>query len=90
MELMEVVDPVAFDTWIRESFLIDTCPTDRRKRLALQHLMTNAVMDPQVTILSHAAAEAGVDEIQARMTIALMSGFLQTQINPRGEDHVES
>jgi hypothetical protein len=40
--------------------------------------MANAVTDPQVTILSRAVAETGIDEIPVRMTIALMQAFLQT------------
>jgi hypothetical protein len=37
--------------------------------------MAEAVMSPEVTILSRAVAQTGIDEIQARMTLALVYAF---------------
>jgi hypothetical protein len=78
MELMEVIDPVAFEEWISRRFLGGGALNGGTQSIALQKLMANAVTDPQVTILSRAVAETGIDEIPARMTIALMQAFLQT------------
>lgn len=88
MELMEAFDPIGFEAWIHENFANGADRDGGRQSLELQNLMVNAVMDSQVTILSHAVAETGVDEIQARMTIALMQGFLRTQSASLGVDHV--
>jgi hypothetical protein len=88
MELMEAFDPIGFEEWIRENFTNGADLNGGSQSLALQRLMANAVMDPQVTILSHAVAETGIDEIQARMTIALMHGFLLTRTGSLGVDHV--
>ena len=88
MELMEAFDPIDFEAWIRENFANGADRDGGRQGLELQNLMVNAVMDPQVTILSHAVAETGIDETQARMTIALMHGFLRTRSVSLGVDHV--
>ena len=76
---MEVLDPVAFEEWISRRFPGGGTLNGGTESIALQKLMANAVTDPQVTILSRAVAEAGIDEIQARMTIALMQAFLKTE-----------
>ncbi|PSH04125.1 MAG: hypothetical protein CXZ00_08735 [Acidobacteria bacterium] len=81
MDLMQVIDPVAFEEWISRRFAGDGALNGLNggsESITLQRLMANAVTDPQVTILSRAVAETGVDETHARMTIALMQAFLQT------------
>jgi hypothetical protein len=88
IELMEAFDPIGFETWIRENFTNGAGLNGSGQSLALQNLMAYAVMDPQVTIMSHAVAETGIDEIQARMTIALMHGFQRTRTGSLGVDHV--
>ena len=85
MELIEVLDPIAFDVWISESFGNSGPLNGSQKSMALQHLMANAVIDPQVTIVSRAVAATGVDEIQARMTIALIQAFFLTHGSEHGE-----
>jgi hypothetical protein len=52
MEPMEAFDPICFEAWIRENFTNGADLNGGGQSLALQSLMTNAVMDPQVTILS--------------------------------------
>lgn len=85
---MEAVDPIAFEIWIGENF-IESADTRRGSTdTALRSLIADAVMDPQVTILARAVAETGIDEIQARMTLALMQGFLRTQSASNGEGYV--
>lgn len=79
MELMEVIDPVAFEEWISRRLPGGGALNGRVESIALQKLMANAVTDPQVTIMSRAVAETDIDEIQARMTIALMQAFLKTE-----------
>jgi hypothetical protein len=79
MELMEVIDPVAFEEWISGRFPGGGALNGGVASITLQKLMANAVTDPQVTILSRAVAETGIDEIQARMTIALMHAFMKTE-----------
>jgi hypothetical protein len=79
MELMEVIDPVAFEEWISGRFPGSGALKGGVASITLQNLMANAVTDPQVTILSRAVAETGIDEIPARMTIALMQAFLKTE-----------
>jgi hypothetical protein len=75
---MQVIDPVAFEEWISRRFVGGGVLNGGRESIALQRLMANTVTDPQVTILSRAVAETGIDEMHARMTIALLQGFLQT------------
>jgi hypothetical protein len=78
MDLMKAIDPVAFEEWISRRFAGGGALNGGSESIALQRLMANAVTDPQVTILSRAVAETGVDETHARMTIALFQAFLQT------------
>jgi hypothetical protein len=78
MDLMDAIDPVAFEEWISRHFAGGGALNEGSESIVLQKLMANAVTDPQVTILSRAAAGTGIDETQARMTIALMQAFLQT------------
>jgi hypothetical protein len=77
MEMMDVIDPVAFEEWIGRRFPAGGALNAGRESIASQKMMVNAVMDPQVTILSRAIAETGVDETHARMAIALLQAFLQ-------------
>lgn len=37
--------------------------------------MADAVLEPRVTIMSGAVAATGIDELQARMTLALVYAF---------------
>jgi len=89
MKLMEAVDPVAFETWMSSHFMRGGALNSGGRSLALQSLMASAVMDPTVTILSRAVAETGVDETQARITIALIHGFLHTECKEKGTCYVE-
>ena len=70
-----MIDPIQFETWTERHFsqggLLDASPESR----ALQKTMAEAVMSPEVTILSRAVAQTGIDEIQARMTLALVYAF---------------
>jgi hypothetical protein len=80
MEMMDVIDPVPFEEWIGRRFPAGGALNGGSESIALQELMVNAVMDPQVTILSRASAETGVDETHARMAIALLQAFLQREV----------
>lgn len=77
MEMMDVIDPVAFQEWIGGRFPAGGALNAGSESIASQKMMVNAVMDPQVTIMSRAIAETGVDETHARMAIALLQAFLQ-------------
>lgn len=50
---------------------MDASPKSR----SLQETMVEAVMSPEITILSRAVAETGIDEIHARMAFALVYAF---------------
>lgn len=70
-----MVDPVQFETWMQQHFAgggeMDSSPKSR----GLQETMVEAVMSPEVMILSRAVAETSVDEIHARMAFALVYAF---------------
>ena len=70
-----MVDPVLFEIWTERHFsqggVLDTSPESR----ILQKTMAEAVMSSEVTILSRAVAQTGIDEIQARATLALVYAF---------------
>ena len=63
-----MVDPIQFETWTERHFsqrgVLDNSPESR----SLQKTMVEAVMSPEVTILSRAVAQTGIDEIHARAT----------------------
>jgi hypothetical protein len=86
MEIMEVIDPVTFESWIAKRFPSGGVLDGGTESITLQKLMANAVTDPQVTILSRAVSETGIDEIQARMTLAIMQVFLQTELRAGGRN----
>jgi hypothetical protein len=88
MELMETIDPIAFEVWIGENFIDGGALNGGSASIDLQQLIANAVMDPQVTILSQAVSQTGIDETHARMTIALIQGFLKTQGHGNGKFYV--
>ncbi|MGI4830270.1 MAG: hypothetical protein ACRYFU_19010 [Janthinobacterium lividum] len=70
-----MIDPIQFERWTERHFsqggVLDTSPESR----ILQKTMVEAVMCPEVTILSRAVAQTGIDEIQARATLALVHAF---------------
>ncbi len=82
MNLMQAIDPVEFEEWISRRFASGGALNRGSESMALQQLMANAVTDPEVTILSRAVAETGIDETQARMTIALMQTFQRSAKRP--------
>jgi hypothetical protein len=84
MELMEAVDPVDFEAWIETNFTVSGEMRCESTINALQRLIVDAVVSPQVTILSRAVAQTGVDEIQARMALALICGLRRTQSKSQG------
>jgi hypothetical protein len=70
-----MVDSIQFETWTERHFshggVLDASPESR----ALQKTMAESVMSPEVTILSRAVAQTGIDEIQARATLTLVHAF---------------
>jgi hypothetical protein len=90
MDLMDAIDPVAFEEWISRRFVVGGALDEGSESIALQKLMANAATDPQVTILSRAVAQTGVDETQARMAIALMQAFIQTEFLARRSHEQEN
>ena len=70
-----MTDAVKFETWISTNFLGGGRLDGSRQSRSLQEMMADAVTAPEVTIMSRAVAETGVDEIQARMTLALVYAF---------------
>jgi hypothetical protein len=80
VEMMDLVDPVTFEEWIGRRFPSGGALNAGSESIASQKMMVNAVMDPQVTVLSRAIAETGVDETHARMAIALLQAFLRRHL----------
>ena len=72
-----MVDPVSFQQWIEENFPGGGVLDAGSKSLRLQEMIADAVLEPRVTILSEAIATTGVDETQARVTLALVYAFEQ-------------
>ena len=77
-----MTDPVKFEEWVAEFFpnggVLDATAESR----ALQDMMADAVLAPEVTIISRAVAQTGIDEIQARMTLALVYAFEKWSLEP--------
>jgi len=67
-----MVDPVEFEEWVEKNLVGSAArnPSDEMKEA-----LAEAVMRPEVTIISRAVSMTGVDEVHARMTVALLYVF---------------
>jgi len=70
-----MTNPAEFEAWVTELLprggVLNATPESRR----MQNILADAVMSPEVTIMSRAVARTGIDEIQARMTLAVVYAF---------------
>jgi len=67
-----MVDPIEFEKWV-ETNLVGAA--SRHPSEELKEQVAEAVMMPEVTIVSRAISWTGVDEIQARMAVAMLYIF---------------
>lgn len=85
-----MVDPIEFEKWIESNLAGDAAfhPSSE-----LQAALAEAVMMPEVTIVSRAVSLTGVDEIQARMTLAMLfifKGLVPEEACRPGDDSWDS
>lgn len=67
-----MVDPIGFEQWV-ETNLVGSAA--RSPSAEMKEALAEAVMMPEVTIVSRAISLTGVDEIDARMTLAMLYIF---------------
>ncbi len=67
-----MVDPIAFEAWVQETLVGEN---GLHPSSQLQVELSDAVMRAEITIMSRAISWTGVDETQARMTLAIVHAF---------------